>query len=260
MSSLTRREKDNLEQYLDMKSGYVLDFNNKSFAKFFMDVVGKDIYSDDYNNNGDSKANRLRTFWSVEPDHVVGRLLIALIERKTQQTFDENLMREYSQIANRLLRTVSQVESLKEIHSIRDSHHLSEIIRRIETTLHTDPSAAIGGAKELVEAVCKTILDARGITIPKDEEFSKLTKRTFNELQLVPDNITNHTLGRKQTKQIIGNLGALCNSLAQIRNHYGTGHGHAANTVGLDIRHARLVVGAASTLVLFLYDTHLEQQ
>ena len=260
MSSLTRREKDSLEQYLDMKSGYVLDFNNKSFAEFFMDVVGKDIYSDDYNNNGDSKANRLRTFWQVEPDHIVGTLLVALIERKTQHPINENMMCEYSKIANRLLRTVSQVESLKQIDGIRDSTHLSEIIRRIETTLHTDPSAAIGGAKELVEAVCKTILDEQGMPSAQNTDFTKLTKDTFKVLELVKEEVTDANAGADQYRQILSNLGSICKNLAEIRNNYGTGHGRSANHVGLDSRHARLVVGAASTLVLFLYDTHLEQQ
>jgi hypothetical protein len=41
-----------------------------------------------------------------------------------------------------------------------------------------------------------------------------------------------------------------------MRNHYGTGHGKHAGTKGLQARHARLAVGAASALAAFLAETY----
>ncbi|HZZ30473.1 MAG TPA: abortive infection family protein [Phenylobacterium sp.] len=41
-----------------------------------------------------------------------------------------------------------------------------------------------------------------------------------------------------------------------MRNFYGSGHGQDGRARGLTPRHARLAVGAASTLALFLFDTH----
>ena len=57
-------------------------------------------------------------------------------------------------------------------------------------------------------------------------------------------------------KRILQNLGAIGNGLAELRGLYGTGHGKHGKAAGLRARHAKLAVGAASTLINFLFDTH----
>lgn len=79
MSTLAFREKILLEDVLGMGSGYVLDFTNRSFAEFISDVVGRDIYSDEYDYGSGSKANRLRRFWEVEDDETVAAVLEELV-------------------------------------------------------------------------------------------------------------------------------------------------------------------------------------
>ncbi len=80
MSRLKTIEKKVFEDLFDMASGYVLDFPNNTFAAFFREAVNKDIYSHKYAFNGDSKAKRLRVFWEVESDSVVGKVLSELLE------------------------------------------------------------------------------------------------------------------------------------------------------------------------------------
>lgn len=75
MSSLKTVEKAQLEELLEMGGGYVLDFTNNTFAEFFRDNAGIDIYDEKYALNGDSKARRLRAFWEIEPDELVGKVL-----------------------------------------------------------------------------------------------------------------------------------------------------------------------------------------
>ena len=79
MSDLTFLEKRKLEQRLEMDGGYVLNFSNRTFDEFFADCVGIKIYDEKYAAGGDSKANRMRTFWKIEPNHVVGKLLKGLL-------------------------------------------------------------------------------------------------------------------------------------------------------------------------------------
>lgn len=62
-----------------MSSGWVLDFTNATFADFFRDEAGIDIYDDAYAKGSGSKANRLRAFWDREPDQVVGPVLSSLV-------------------------------------------------------------------------------------------------------------------------------------------------------------------------------------
>lgn len=80
MSSLNFLEKRQLEDLFGMGSGYVLDFTNRTFQEFFWDVVKINIYDQQYEKNGSSKANHLRTFWELEDDIKVGQALIGLLE------------------------------------------------------------------------------------------------------------------------------------------------------------------------------------
>lgn len=79
MSSLTALERRQFEDLFEMGEGYVLDFSNSSFAEFFRNDMGVAIYADKYSSTGDSKARRLRTFWEVEPDELVGKALKGLL-------------------------------------------------------------------------------------------------------------------------------------------------------------------------------------
>jgi hypothetical protein len=49
MADLTMLERRKLESLLNMGGGYVLDFSNRTFAEFFRETVGRDIYADPYN-------------------------------------------------------------------------------------------------------------------------------------------------------------------------------------------------------------------
>ncbi len=75
MSDLTKMEKKKLERILGMASGYVLDFSNRTFEEFVYDSTGKEIYDEKYNINSGSKANRMRAFWEIESNYLVGKLL-----------------------------------------------------------------------------------------------------------------------------------------------------------------------------------------
>lgn len=79
MSTLKAIEKTQLESIFRMGSGYVLNFSNQSFADFFSDF-SINIYSEKYTKRGESKANLLRTFWTEEPDKLVGKIIEALLE------------------------------------------------------------------------------------------------------------------------------------------------------------------------------------
>lgn len=80
MSDLTFLEKNQLEELFQMKSGYVLDFNNRTFQGFVADTVNRNIDDPKYHAISGSKAHRLRQFWEIEPSHVVGKLIEKLIE------------------------------------------------------------------------------------------------------------------------------------------------------------------------------------
>ena len=80
MSDLPFTEKRRLEKQLGMGGGYVLDFSNRTLTEFVADSTGRNIYDARYDNASGSKANRLRAFWSREPNHLVGKLITDLLK------------------------------------------------------------------------------------------------------------------------------------------------------------------------------------
>ncbi len=79
MSSITLSEQAFIEEVLDMRSGYVLDFSDSSFRVFFK-RHGIDIHGPQYQAQGTSKAKRLRAFMEREPDPLVGRILAEMLD------------------------------------------------------------------------------------------------------------------------------------------------------------------------------------
>ena len=74
MSNLTAQDRRYFEQILGMKTGYVLDFTDATFAQLF-NRHKIDIHSSRYQTYGTSKARKLRSFWETETDRVVAPIL-----------------------------------------------------------------------------------------------------------------------------------------------------------------------------------------
>lgn len=93
MADLTSVDKIKLERLFEMGSGYVLDFTNTAFQEFIISNVNRDIYNDCYSNMGNSKANRLRSFWNSETNYLTSKLIRALLDywKETKQLNDEEL-------------------------------------------------------------------------------------------------------------------------------------------------------------------------
>lgn len=78
MSTLKMHEKAVFEKLFD-RSGWVLDFNDAKFAAFFREH-NVNIEDLKYHFNGSSKMKRLRAFWEIEPDPLVGKVILALLQ------------------------------------------------------------------------------------------------------------------------------------------------------------------------------------
>lgn len=111
MSNLSSIEKRKLEKFFEMSGGYVLDFSNRRFKEFIIESVSIDIYDNKYEYESGSKANRLRYFWDQESNHIVGKVILDLLEYwKTQKLIsskdisqtDQVMFDECSKISDRL--------------------------------------------------------------------------------------------------------------------------------------------------------------
>ena len=140
------------------------------------------------------------------------------------------------------------------------SSYLREQVARMEASIDKDPSLAIGTAKELIETICKAILHNRGVPHEASAELGPLVKLTTQTLGLVPQAIPDAARAAETIKVLLSNLASVAGRMAELRNQYGTGHGKHPRAQGLEPRHARLAVGASTTLVTFLYDTHMARR
>ena len=124
MANLSTSEQLVLEKIFQMESGYVLDFSNWTMRSFFDNDLGVDIYDEKYNYASGSKANRMRGFWQVADNSLVGRSILKLIEyiesqisvgNLKREEFPQHLMNKAKEIGNRLLAgSVTPPEELTE--------------------------------------------------------------------------------------------------------------------------------------------------
>jgi AbiJ N-terminal domain 3/Abortive infection C-terminus len=177
-------------------------------------------------------------------------------------------LREQVQISGRSLfaafRTIQSdshtTEAIKVVADTIDAEYVSRQIIRMQSSLSSDPDAAIGAAKEFLETICKTILSERGIEYNPSESLPRLVKLVSGELDLIPKQVAQSSRANEVVKRLLSNLGSVADAVAEIRNLHGTGHGKEANTKGLSLRHGRLVAGAAASLAVFLFETHQESR
>lgn len=102
MSDLRPSEKAKLEKLLQMGAGYVLGFSNNGLQTFVAEAVDIDLYDQKYAGAGTSKANRLKEFWKLEPNDVVGKALKELVDLAASSSKDAALVAECRKIIERL--------------------------------------------------------------------------------------------------------------------------------------------------------------
>lgn len=152
---------------------------------------------------------------------------------------------------------VKTADDLKDKFS---SEYMSRQIELMVSMQSTNPTNAIGMAKELIESCCKTILDDLGIVWSKTDDVPQLTSKTMDALNLLPANIQETDQGADAIRVVLGNLRAILSKLAEIRNTFGSGHGKSASFQGLEERHAKLAVGSSITFVDFIWSTYDNQK
>lgn len=109
-----------------------------------------------------------------------------------------------------------KLSSLKEQLKILDANQLAEQIRRIEASVESDPSLAIGTAKELIETCWQVmILAERGKPVTGTPDISTLTKETFKALEACSQDVPDAARGVDVIKRLLSNLGTIGNGLAE---------------------------------------------
>ncbi len=104
MANMEYIERDYFEQLFDMRTGYVLDFSNRTFQEFVYEKIYLDIY---VKYPGLSKAKILRRIIADYDNVTVGKLLLELMRymQAKEMITDENraTFKKCAEIGNRLI-------------------------------------------------------------------------------------------------------------------------------------------------------------
>ena len=147
-------------------------------------------------------------------------------------------------------------EAVRQVVEGLNSEYIAQQVTRMESAIERDPELAIGTAKEFLETICKSLLKERGVEYAKDEDVPALTKKALRALDLVPRDIDDAKRAEDTVKVLVNSLVSVGHRLAELRNPFGTGHGKDAWAKGLRPHHARLAVGSAIAVGVFLYAVH----
>ncbi len=143
---------------------------------------------------------------------------------------------------------------LARFSDLADMSVLREHERRMEAGVTEDPAAAIGSAKELAESVCKLVLDDYGIPYAKGADLLDLYKAASDALAISRTSVPTSAKGSQAAQRVLQNLATMVQSLAELRNELGLGHGRSKVSPAL-ARHARLACNASTTLAVFVLET-----
>lgn len=260
------------------RNGYLLDFTDNTFDIFTTASVGEPIKT----KYGLSKGKALVAYLNEADDVQRTKLILDLFHYyedkmeyeynkdfedlanwSSMSRYDEHFAKIYQKCKEIVLHingnTTVMTRATENLKIKFSSEYLSRQIDLMVTMQTTDPTNAIGMAKELIESCCKTILDEMQISYSKNDDVPQLADKTMNALNLLPSNVQSTDRGADAIRAVLGNLRAIPTKLAEIRNPFGSGHGKSASFQGLEIRHAKLAVGSSVTFVDFIWSSYESQ-
>ena len=142
-------EKKVFERLFD-RSGYVLDFTDRTFSEFFREYK-INIDADRYLTNGQSKMKRLRAFWEFESDLLVGQILNGLLE--------------YAQVIGNV--------------AVADLRDAKQIIARLQGYAESPPKSELSEDEFLQQSFSKIDLSK----LELDTVFQKVISQRIDEIQ-----------------------------------------------------------------------------
>lgn len=170
MSDLTFPERRKLEELLEMGSGYVLKFSDRTFAEFFDVALRKDIYGGRYNTKGTSKANHLRSFWDQEPNSMVATCLRAMVSHAVELDWldaDPKLLSDCQGIITRLAldQPVAELDAILVPSDERDFEALATAVR--ECIEKNQPEAGLDRLHTFVVKFIRSLCDKHGLELDR---------------------------------------------------------------------------------------------
>jgi len=221
MSDLTNLEKRGLERVLGMGSGYVLDFSNRTFEEFVLDSTGKSIYAGEYETGGGSKANRLRAFWSIESNRIVGKLLGDLLAYASERQIsadEKPLLETCRSTVQRLSHNqpVPEIDAITPNSAERVFAVLAKSVR--DSIEKNEPESGLDRLHTFVVKYMRVLCEKRGITTERDKPLHSLVGEYIKRLKEAGD------IESEMTERILKSSISILEAFNRVRNEQSFAH------------------------------------
>jgi hypothetical protein len=202
MADLNFAERRAIEECFGMRSGYVLDFTDRTFNEFISDAVARNIDNGNYASHGSSKANRLRAFFKVEPNHVVGTLIASLIEhaRSIANPPSDTALATCQRAAERLKQSAPVLEQLSADTSDATFSALAKSVKQAIDT--NQPQTGLDRLHTYFVTYMRQLCQTHGIDATRDEpahsvlgKYLKFLKTTGSIESEMTERILKYALG-----------------------------------------------------------------
>ena len=227
MSDLKGIEKLKFEKLFGMGSGYVMDFSNRTFQEFIIEVLNIDIYEEKYNYGSGSKANLLRGFWLAESNYNVAKLNEALLEYwKSMHVLndyeitnaDKQLFEDCKKI-NEKVRNESFSEHIEAIQldsEKQDFNILAEAIR--DSIEKNKPEAALDRLHTFVVKFIRQLCDKHNIGYDKNKPLHSFYGEYVKYLK------SNNLIESDMTERILKSSISILEAFNKVRNDKSLAH------------------------------------
>jgi hypothetical protein len=246
MVQLKHAEKRIFEDALDMSSGYVLNFSDRTFAEFF-DDQGITIYQERYGFNGTSKAKHMRAFLEVEDAFTVCRVMRQFWEhRESIPQYDNvdpsgHLKTRFFALLDRL-ESGGEMPRIDAIDRFARDQTLDELVASIERDIGANrPAAALDRLHTYCMKKFGYLLDVRNVPWDRAEPLHSRVGKYVKALGQDRDL-------REVTAQIIKNAIGVFDKFNHVRNNQSLAHDNDL----LDSAEARFVYDSITAILRFI--------
>lgn len=245
MSDISFMEKRKLEKLFCMSGGYVLNFTDRTFRDFFFDHSRRDIHDAVYCDRGTSKANKLRSFWDIEENSLVGKVLDKMIMYGQEENcFSEEsklVIDDCRKITIRLLHN-SPVAELGALVANDDedfealAQHLRDAIEK------NQPEGALDRLHTFVIKYIRKLCKFRGIEIDRNKPLHSIFGEYIKRLR------DTGYLESEMTARILKSNISVFEAFNDVRNEKSLAHDNSI----LNYEESLLIFNSIANLVRFL--------
>lgn len=245
MSNLTAMEKRKLETALGMSSGYVLNFSNRTFAEFFLDSVGLDIYEAKYNYASGSKANRMRAFWNKESNYTVGKLLGDIFDNWDELSGHSDQSQPPDDCLHivRRLKEGAPVPDLEAVRPISDDKDFETLAKSVRESIdRNEPETGLDRLHTFLVKYFRVLCQKHGISTEREKPLHSLVGEYVKALK------KEGLIESDMTERILKSSISVMEAFNKVRNEQSYAHDNQV----LNYNESLLIFGHVTSSIRFI--------